>query len=316
MLMQQQQQQFTGETCTNETKLINQQASQLIFNSPPMFQSNELNNKQQIQRSNSPKPQKQQHSAKIELSKTSHIEWTNLLNKLVNGTTSPQANLSEKPSSYLYMNRACQWPNCVSSHLQFDSFETYLQTHLIKEHKLDEESHGQVLKQMNIIESIESELNKQKQLLNEMLNHLNNQLNVIKQQQQQEFTMFNMNQSKNFHNLENTLTNSAKQENPLFLAAIAAAAVASSNGIRNDLNNKENTNSIELDSDLKLKQQRNSINNNLNTNANLTVAAHLLSVNNNTNKMPVLNNSSLSTYTMPNQQRKQLEKSPVSLGNG
>ena len=46
-------------------------------------------------------------------------------------------------------------------------------------------------------------------------------------------------------------------------------------------------------------------------NNNLTVAAHLFSANNtNTNVMPILNSSSLSTYSMPNQQRKQLEKSP------
>lgn len=317
--MQHQQQQYASNFASNATpietknepKLVNQQQQQQAqFNATPqIFQQNELKSELRSSSPSSKQPtQPSKHSAKIELSKTSHTEWTNLLNKLVNGTPNTQMNLNDKPANFLFVNRSCQWPGCSATHLQFDSFESYLQAHLIKEHKLDEESHGQVLKQMNLIESLESELNKQKQLLNEMLNHLNNQLNVIKQQQQQEFALFNMNNSqKSFHNLENTIASSAcKQENPLFLAAIAAAAAVSSqsNGslIRNDLNNKENTNSNDnLDNDLKLKQQRNSIN--------------LLSVNNNTNKMPVLNNSSLSTYTMPNQQRKQLEKSPVSLGN-
>lgn len=265
-----QQQQFTGALNTENKETDLKQLSP--FN-------------QFVRTTNSPA----KHSTnKIELSKTSHNEWSNLLSKLVNGTP-----ISDKTpnTTTLYLNNKCQWPGCKQS-TQFESFESFVQKHLIKEHKLDEESHGQILKQMNIIETIENELNKQKQLLNEMLHHLNNQLNAVKQQQQQqqEFALFNQQQQQ------------IKQENPLFMAAIAAAVTTNApNTIRNDLNNKENKN----DSDNDLTKRN-----------NLTVAAHLQSVNSNTNKMPVLNNSTLSTYSMPNQQRKQLEKSPISLGNG
>lgn len=249
------------------------------------------------QRAESPLSKK--HSSKLELSKSAQHDWSILLNKLVNGTSVNKKEITNNLSNLLYSNKTCQWPGCTSSHLKFDSFESFLHSHLVKVHKLDEESHGQVLQQINLIEKIETELNKQKQVLNEMLNHLNNQLNIIKHNQQQEFVIFNQQQQKN--------------ENPLILAAIAAAAAASSSSsASNDNNNKENTVKIEIESENDSKQLNVNLMNN-----NLTVAAHLFSANNtNTNVMPILNSSSLSTYSMPNQQRKQLEKSPISLGNG
>ena len=259
-------------------------------------------NEKQIQiRPNSPPKQNKQHPHSTPANKTA-VDWSSLLQKLVNGTpTIP--NEKQIGTNLLFSNKKCQWPSCsTSGHLHFDSFEAFLQSHLIKEHRLDEESHGQILKQINLIESMELELAKHKQILNEMLNHLNNQLTAVKQQ---DFSLFNQQQQQQ-HQLQQ------KSENPLFLAAIAAVA---KNPVKNDTN-KENTavkNEINESTNelINLKQQQQQER----QNTGLTVAAHLLS-NTNTNKMPVLNSSSLSTYSMPNQQRKQLEKSPVSLGNG
>jgi hypothetical protein len=54
------------------------------------------------------------------------------------------------------------------------------------EHRLDEKSHQQLLKQIGLVESLEQELLRQKSLLNDMLAHLNNQLEIFKQQQHQQ----------------------------------------------------------------------------------------------------------------------------------
>jgi hypothetical protein len=77
---------------------------------------------------------------------------------------------------------------------------------------LDEKSHNDLLKQINLISNLEFELNKQKDLLNEMLIHLNNQ-----------FSKAATNQS-----LINNTPSNANNANSLFLAALAAAAVSNS----------------------------------------------------------------------------------------
>ena len=126
-------------------------------------------------------------------------DLTDLLHKLIS-----QHNMHEQESSKittatddngphhrssLYVNKCCAWPDCtlakLNGSLKFESFDLYTKLHLNIEHRLDEKSHKQLLKQISLVESLELELQRQKLLLNEMLGHLNNQLDAFKQQQQQ-----------------------------------------------------------------------------------------------------------------------------------
>lgn len=137
-------------------------------------------------------------------------ELYNLLNKLIatplktnkNGqyqslqlnqstVAKPQAIQAQQTSQlpnalYSLVSKSCCWPDCHLVGLKFDSFDAFFKLHLNIEHKLDDKSHKQLLKQIYLVESIEADLNKQKQILNDMLMHLNNQLEVFKQQQHQQ----------------------------------------------------------------------------------------------------------------------------------
>lgn len=107
-------------------------------------------------------------------------------NGLTNLNQLPAQNIvTSKPNS-LYTNKSCNWPDCHLVSLKFDSFDAFMKLHLNIEHKLDDKSHKQLLKQIYAVESIETELNKQKQILNDMLLHLNNQLECFTQQQFQQ----------------------------------------------------------------------------------------------------------------------------------
>lgn len=121
---------------------------------------------------------------------TNGLNLTNLLNNNTQSvfntstttTTNTNNNIHAKEassdfnSSILLMDNMCQWPDCRKKHVQFDSFEKFAQFHLMQEHLLDEKSHAQVIKQMSHVQSIENELEKQKNILNGMLVHLNNQM--------------------------------------------------------------------------------------------------------------------------------------------
>jgi hypothetical protein len=133
---------------------------------------------------------------------------TDILNKLINqhkleeqqnhlmpnkckpqqAPTSQQSLLNSNSS--LYANKCCAWPDCsltkLNTNLKFETFDLYMKLHLNIEHRLDEKSHKQLLKQIGLVESLELEMQRQKALLNDMLAHLNNQLEVFKQQQQQQ----------------------------------------------------------------------------------------------------------------------------------
>lgn len=130
-------------------------------------------------------------------------ELYDLLNKLIGGNAAvaaavkasapphqpPVAN-GKASALYSVTSKSCAWPDCHLLGLKFDSFDAFVKLHLNIEHKLDDRSHKQLLKQIHLVESIEADLNKQKQVLNDMLVHLNNQLDAFKQQQQQQQHQF------------------------------------------------------------------------------------------------------------------------------
>lgn len=121
----------------------------------------------------------------------------------------------------LFSNNKCQWPECPRQQVQFDSLDNFTKFHLDQEHLLDERSHNQVLRQMQLVKQIETEMIKQKNLLNDMLIHLNNQM-VKQKGTSSDLT--------NYMNLKSNLTMPANQQtdaqtteaNPLLLAAILA----------------------------------------------------------------------------------------------
>lgn len=128
---------------------------------------------------------------------TNNVNFSNTNNNLLNLKS-------------LYSNRECQWPECPTGDKhanKFDTFDAYLKFHLSREHTLDEKSHEQLVKQMHLVDTLDIELKKQRQILNDMLLHLNGQLNIHRQQQQQE-----------------QIQRQQQQQQPYFIAAIAAAA--------------------------------------------------------------------------------------------
>ncbi len=119
----------------------------------------------------------------------------------LNKTPLPQQSItSEMSVANLLFENTCQWPECQKTHTQFSNFEKFSQFHLMQEHLLDENSHNQVIKQMHLVKTIETELTKQKNLLNSMLIHLNNQMTKLKSGE----------------------LGSTNNNNPIFLAAILA----------------------------------------------------------------------------------------------
>ena len=168
-----------------------------------------------------PPPQQQyiqpsQTGDKIQSNSHVNDEWLSLLAK---HTTQPLMNNAESKMSWIYTNGLCQWPDCHKAAYKFDSHDAYT-LHLINEHLLDENSHGQVVKQMHLIKTVELELNKQKGLLNDMLVHLNNQLMKKKPVVQQ--LPFNYSGQSNFMDLQQQQQQQQKNH-PLFIAALLAA---------------------------------------------------------------------------------------------
>ena len=162
-----------------------------------------------------PPQQYTQPSDKVQPNSHVNDEWLSLLAKHV---TQPLINNAESKMSWIYTNGLCQWPDCHKAACKFDSHDAYT-LHLINEHLLDENSHGQVVKQMHLIKTVELELNKQKGLLNDMLVHLNNQLMKKKPVVQQ--LPFNYTGQSNFIDLQQQ--QQQQKNHPLFIAALMAA---------------------------------------------------------------------------------------------
>ena len=147
-----------------------------------------------------------------------------LLSKLLaNVSTTPTSGDSLAHLKSLYANKQCQWPDCLPNALlsnsakDFDSYDVYAKFHLTKEHTLDEKAHEQLIKQIQLVDTLDYELKKHKQLLNDMLMHLNGQLNTHKQQIQQQEQLQRQQQQQQQQIQQ-------QQQQPFFIAAIAAAA--------------------------------------------------------------------------------------------
>ena len=188
----------------------------------------------------------QSSSNKSQSSKNNN-EFIDLINKLnnnhSNSNTVTNDNLIPMISLYSPITKQCQWPECQSNDVKYDSFESYLKLHLSKEHPIDQQSHQIIIKQLNTIDKLEMELKKQNQLLNDMLFHLRSQLNVLKQQQQQQQQQQQSNQN-----------------NQMFFAAMAAAAAAGrSVNDNNNFNNNTNSNKKSMKSSMTVNQDENNM---------------------------------------------------------
>ena len=255
--------------------------------------------------------------------------------KLADGD--PTKSLASSTQSALYSNisKVCQWPDCANNSTKFDSFYEFYHSHLAKEHRLDDKSHAQVLKQIHAIEALETELAKHKQLLNEMLHHLNSQLVALKQQQQQHEIALNLNFSQpNLTILQQqqkqqplTNQNLATSQNPIFLAAAIAAAQQQQQIKLTEEStfNKENKSSALNSDNAKISQTSqvpNGSSAHLSCN-NLSVATNNPTNNNNSQPQFQLVNNNHSNINPNNNhsngnyhQRRQGDKSPLSLGDG
>jgi len=157
----------------------------LIQQQKPILDNNKASNSFH-QPSQQQSPNKQEASLNPLHDLINNLKKQTNKNGLTNLNQLPAQNIvTSKPNS-LYTNKSCNWPDCHLVSLKFDSFDAFMKLHLNIEHKLDDKSHKQLLKQIYAVESIETELNKQKQILNDMLLHLNNQLECFTQQQFQQ----------------------------------------------------------------------------------------------------------------------------------
>lgn len=164
-----------------------QQPVLMPLNNNPSAQTSSINFLLQNLKNNSTHPQQittsnhTESSSEIQPNNFLNEECLKLLHKII--TENPQNNkknsLNETQTLGLLQDKTCLWPECHAQHNQFENYENFLQFHLMQEHVLDEKSHGQVIKQMHFVKSLESELDKQKSLLNNMLVHLNNQMVIF-----------------------------------------------------------------------------------------------------------------------------------------
>ena len=229
---------------------LNSSVAALAQSAPTSMHSN--NSKKQPSKPLNHSSQQQQQQSMTSINETSA-----LIKRLVNSSqnTSGEHIIPLPPFASLYSSstKQCQWPDCHSTqhgNVAFDSFDSYLQSHLNAGHKLDDKSHLDLIKQSNLIDKLEFELRKQKQILNDMLAHLNNQLNAFKHQQlQQQQQLFQQQQQQQQNQLTALVSNGVS--NPLFLTAIASAAAAASASKNNHNATSAHTNEQNLPTNIK-----------------------------------------------------------------
>jgi hypothetical protein len=196
-MQQQQQQQSTSsptlqqlkKNTANNNKQSTQKSSKNSISSSP---SNSISSISSLS-NNSTSPvqnsllitKDQNHESSSSSSSSSSNDWNHLLSKITSECNIPISSCVNANSS-LYLNKQCEWPECAhrTGPFKYDTFESY-KNHLKSDHSLDDRAHADVLKQVQLIENLENETNRQKILLNEMLIHLHSQLASFKQKQQQ-----------------------------------------------------------------------------------------------------------------------------------
>ena len=79
------------------------------------------------------------------------------------------------------MNNKCAWPNCKKANLTFDSFDLFIQHHLLREHVIGEDSQVDIATQISNIIKMELKVFEQRILLTDMYSYLNIQYKVLKE---------------------------------------------------------------------------------------------------------------------------------------
>ena len=104
---------------------------------------------------------------------SSHHTSPSTLTGNSSGTGSP-ANTPDY-QKILYSQGICKWPGCES---QMDDFPSFLK-HLNQEHGLDDRSAAQTRVQMQVVQQLELQLQKEKERMSAMISHLHVKLNAV-----------------------------------------------------------------------------------------------------------------------------------------
>ena len=165
-----------------------------------------------------------------------------LNNELNNSLFSMDGMNSDAYPNALFHHNMCKWPGCET---YCDDMQNFLK-HLNAEHGLDDRNTAQTRIQMQVVQQLEQQLMKEKEILTSMLHHL-----YSKQRAAAVAAAAAVNGS---------------QANSLRMAAAAAAAAAAASGHANDLNSSGNgsnsvsANGSNLQAMIKLLQEHEELN--------------------------------------------------------
>nr|XP_039249820.1 forkhead box protein P1-like isoform X1 [Styela clava] len=87
----------------------------------------------------------------------------------------------DQGTACIYAHGVCKWPGCDTECADQVEFRR----HLNQDHRLDDKSTAQCRVQMQVVEQLEKQLNKERERLNAMMSHLHNMEDIREQQQQQ-----------------------------------------------------------------------------------------------------------------------------------
>jgi hypothetical protein len=83
----------------------------------------------------------------------------------------------------LYKNKKCAWPNCEftknNPEFIFDSFHSFLKSHLIKEHRIDQNALRDILFQIRVLNELDLQNFSQKMTLSGMLDFQKREIKTI-----------------------------------------------------------------------------------------------------------------------------------------
>lgn len=161
-----------------------------------------------------------------------------LNNELSNALFPMDINAEVYPSA-LFHHNMCKWPGCETF---CDDMQHFLK-HLNAEHGLDDRSTAQTRIQMQVVQQLEQQLNKEKDILTAMLHHL-----------------YTKQRTAAMAAAAAAANPGQQQANSLRLAAAAAAAAAASGHTPNGLNGGNGPNGNNLQAMIKLLQEHEELN--------------------------------------------------------
>lgn len=144
----------------------------------------------------------------------------------------------------LFHHNMCKWPGCEA---YCDDMQNFLK-HLNAEHGLDDRNTAQTRIQMQVVQQLEQQLMKEKEILTSMLHHLYSKQRAV--------AMAAAAAAVNDNSV------AGQQANSLRMAAAAAAAAAASGHVSNGLNNNSNSSNgnHNLQAMIKLLQEHEELN--------------------------------------------------------